>query len=713
MQNKFTHVVQKIRAHSTLLTLLTLAIVLFSIPLTVVVLQSNQDIRQEASKKKAISIPASKLGSRKYVPGKIKVRLKKNRNASIQATNTITDRIREKAKAKRIIRHEELDIDELDVDLGNEDNAVAELRKDPDVERADRVGAAYALAKPNDSDFSKQYNMELIKASEAWDTTEGDGNIIIAIVDSGIDENHPDLKEKIVAGSKVFHANVDDIADNGGHGTHVAGIAAAVTNNNKGVAGMCPKCKILNVKVLDPNNNTNPGKPAGDNTNIAKGIRYAIDQGAQVINMSFASEVDDPDIREAIEYGFDKGVIFIAGAGNNSSTQKLWPAAYGDKVIAVGAVDANDDKASFSNYGSYVDIAAPGDKIWSTYKDGEYAEMSGTSMASPHIAGLAGLLLSQGLSQSQVREKILNTADTAGKDNKYWQNGRVNAARAVGADDSDPNENEPEPCVTPKEEEDTNDIEENDSGNAPKNKTKEPKTQKTKGEASKKSGSLYERVSQNAQSLRNRFFGGGNSSGNSNAKGEKAARKEARKEAKADKKQAKGRTSVQADDTAEDPCEPEEEPTDEGSKGANKKKSDKEPRPTRAKSIDRTARREAKGKVVRPTRVKNRQIDNASGRDGNEKVITNPGSGGVTKIVERTCEPATVKTPGGVTTVPCDETKIQSVTVLEYNAIIDCFSDKQQPKACTPEKMAQADINNDGKVNQLDYNLFLSQIKQQ
>ncbi len=198
--------------------------------------------------------------------------------------------------------------------------------------------------------------------------------------------DHPDLAGKVIRGDHVD--NDWDPYDGNGHGTHTAGIAAAVTNNARGIAGMAPEATIYAVRVLDESG-------SGTLQNVANGIIHAADNGADVINLSLGSPNDSITLKEAVDYAWNKGVVVVAAAGNDGSAQPTYPAYYSD-AIAVAATDSDESKASFSNYGNWVDVAAPGVNIYSTYTDGGYASLSGTSMATPHVAGLAGLLDAQG-----------------------------------------------------------------------------------------------------------------------------------------------------------------------------------------------------------------------------------------------------------------------------------------------------------------------------
>lgn len=295
----------------------------------------------------------------------------------------------------------------------------------------------------NDSLYPNQWALPKI----SWDKLDATASAYnpatpsgrIAVVDTGVDYNHPDLSGKVDTGEDWDFVNNDgDAMDDNLHGTHVAGIAAANTNNGVGIAGVSINtAKILPVKVLNQNG-------SGYYSWVASGIIYAADRGATVINLSLGGNVKSTTLENAVNYAWSKGAVVVAAAGNSNNSSKTYPAAY-DKAMAVWASDQNDNKASFSSYGSWVDIGAPGVSILSTIpllkdtkddlQDGYYLG-SGTSMATPEVAGLAGLLFSQnqGWSNQQVRNKIESTADPVGGRLFTRGNlgkGRINVFKAV------------------------------------------------------------------------------------------------------------------------------------------------------------------------------------------------------------------------------------------------------------------------------------------
>ena len=288
---------------------------------------------------------------------------------------------------------------------------------------------------PNDLQFDNQYGLTKIRAPQAWDETLG-RRTDIAVVDTGIDPRHPDLESKVVKQRNfVGPTETASARDDNGHGTSVAGVAAAITDNNEGVAGSCPGCRLLVAKSLDATN-------SGTLEDVVEGITWAADNGAEVINLSLgAVGADAPALEDAVDYAAGKGVVLVAAAGNEGTNQPSYPAAYGS-VISVAATERNDRRVDFSNYGKTIDVAAPGVDIQTTdirgvegFDRGNYTTIEGTSFSSPFTAGVAGLLASQGRSRTEIRTRIERTAKDlgrAGEDNAYGH-GLVNAARAVGS----------------------------------------------------------------------------------------------------------------------------------------------------------------------------------------------------------------------------------------------------------------------------------------
>jgi thermitase len=297
-----------------------------------------------------------------------------------------------------------------------------DLRDEPDVEAADYNHIYKATSDPNDPRFGDQWGLKRTAFPGAWPDASGTG-ARIAVVDSGIDKDHPDLGSKVVA-QKNYVADGARMADRFDHGTHVAGIVAALTDNGRGVAGGCPDCKLLIARVLDARGDTTADR-------LVKGIDWSVDSKADVINLSLAGP-DNAAVKRAVNNARANGTVVVAAAGNLGTTKPLYPAAY-EKVIAVSATNESDGLASTSSHGNWVDLAAPGTNILSTDAGGGYKEESGTSEAAPFVSALAGLLASEGKTASEIRQRMQSTAvdlGAAGDDPKFGH-GRINANRAV------------------------------------------------------------------------------------------------------------------------------------------------------------------------------------------------------------------------------------------------------------------------------------------
>jgi thermitase len=297
-----------------------------------------------------------------------------------------------------------------------------ELEADPAVESAAYnylVRPAYA---PNDPKFKNQWGLRKTGFESAWDTTRGTGSKIV-LVDTGMATRHEDLRRKVTL-ARDFVNDDRTVRDLSGHGTHVAGIAAARMGNRRGVAGGCPDCELLVAKVFD-------GPGTGTVARIAEGIIWGADHGADVINLSVTHPSFSTIDKNAIDYAEDEGTVVVAAAGNGDTSDTTYPAAY-RSVIAVVATNQEDQRASFSNYGDWVDVAAPGVDVLSTVPDG-YSAWSGTSMATPHVSALAGLLAAEGYSPEEIKARILNNVVDLGREgpDPYYGSGRMSASRAV------------------------------------------------------------------------------------------------------------------------------------------------------------------------------------------------------------------------------------------------------------------------------------------
>jgi hypothetical protein len=278
---------------------------------------------------------------------------------------------------------------------------------------------------PNDPYYGSAWHLPKISAPSAWDSSQGDG-VTIAILDSGVDSGHPDLATKLVPGWN-FYNNNNSTSDVYGHGTKVAGAAAAAGNNSVGVASVAAQSKIMPLRITDLSG-------MGYWSMIAQGLVYAADQGARVANVSFLGLSDSSTVRNAAQYMKDKGGLVIVSGGNTGALQSY---AVTTSMIAVSATDGNDARTSWSSYGNYIALAAPGAGIWTTTWGGGYGAVSGTSFSSPVTAGVVALMMGAkpALPNTQIESLLYSTAvdlGTPGRD-PYYGYGRVNAAAAVQA----------------------------------------------------------------------------------------------------------------------------------------------------------------------------------------------------------------------------------------------------------------------------------------
>lgn len=328
---------------------------------------------------------------------------------------------------------------------------IGEYLKKPDVVYAEPNYLAYALWAPNDPYYSYQWHLDNpayggIQMEEAWELSTGAG-VTVAVIDTGIRKG-TDLANTCFVTGWDYVNNDSDPTDDNGHGTHVAGTIAQSTNNGVGVAGVAYESCLMPVKVLGATG-------VGTYANVALGIRYAADHGAKVINLSLGGSSPSTTLEGALVYAYGKGVAIVAAAGNDSSPTLSYPAAYDDYVIAVGATRYDETLSYYSNYGPSLDLVAPGgdtsvDQNGDGYGDGVlqqtfqkirsktswgYYFFQGTSMAAPHVSGVAALLISQGnaATPDEVRAALQETAEdkgALGRDDTYGY-GLVDAAAAL------------------------------------------------------------------------------------------------------------------------------------------------------------------------------------------------------------------------------------------------------------------------------------------
>lgn len=320
----------------------------------------------------------------------------------------------------------QLGVQRVTAPRGREIDHAARYTRNPNVQFAEPDYTAQAMETiPNDPWFTNwQSGFKAIQAPAAWDISTGSENVIIAIVDTGVDASHPDLVGRVMNGYD-FYCNDTDATDENHHGTHIAGIIGAVTNNGIGIAGITWKNPILPVKVYDAIG-TSP------HSIIAKGIIYATDRGAKVINLSLGGS-DSSTMKSAIDYAYNRGVVLAAATGNSGTLGISYPAAY-PNVIAVGASDGWDQRSYISNYGNELDVLAP-DVTTSTCLLGRYETLGGTSMSTAYISAVCGLVLSvnPSLKPADVMRIVRESADDiapAGWD-MYSGCGRLNAYKAL------------------------------------------------------------------------------------------------------------------------------------------------------------------------------------------------------------------------------------------------------------------------------------------
>jgi subtilisin family serine protease len=280
---------------------------------------------------------------------------------------------------------------------------------------------------PNDPLFASQWALERIGVRKAWEVTRGSSEVTIAVIDTGIDPAHPDLAGKLVPGWNAIGQDTNT-ADDHGHGTAVAGVIGAATNNAIGIAGVCPECRLMPIKALDASGE-------GTYADVIEAIVYAVDHGARVLNLSFGGYAYSQMLSDAIDYAYSKGAIILAAAGNEASSEPIYPAAYAN-VIAVSATDRYNALWPSSNTGSYIKLAAPGAGILTTGLGGQFTQVSGTSLSAAHVSGIAALIVSANpsLSNTYVEQVLCQTAEVAvnGQEPGFGR-GIVSGARSLEA----------------------------------------------------------------------------------------------------------------------------------------------------------------------------------------------------------------------------------------------------------------------------------------
>ncbi|WP_049893907.1 S8 family peptidase [Halogranum rubrum] len=307
------------------------------------------------------------------------------------------------------------------------------LKKFDRVKYVERNETLSSMLTPNDPQYGQQYAPQLVNADSAWDTTLGSSSVTIAVVDTGVQYDHPDLSGSYASNPGYDFADSDsdpypDAPSDEYHGTHVSGIAGGVTDNGTGTSGIS-NSTLINGRALDETGR-------GSTSDIADAVEWAADQGADVINLSLGGGGYTSTMKNAVTYATNQGSLVVAAAGNNGTGSVSYPAAYSE-CLAVSALDPDESLADYSQYGSEIELAAPGTNVLATTTEarGSYEQLSGTSMATPVVSGVAGLALAQwDLNNAELRDHLKATAVDVGLSSNQQGSGRVDAANAVGTE---------------------------------------------------------------------------------------------------------------------------------------------------------------------------------------------------------------------------------------------------------------------------------------
>ena len=313
------------------------------------------------------------------------------------------------------------------------ENFIDAVTKQEEVKYAEPNATFEALYTPNDPRYGDQYAPQQVSCEGAWDTTLGDPGVTVSVVDQGVQYDHANLEENMDGSVSDYGRDFADgdgdpypVNANENHGTHVGGIAAGGTDNGTGHAGISD-VSMLSARALDESG-------GGSLSDIADAITWSADQGAEVINLSLGGGGYTDTMKNAVSYAYDNGSLPVAAAGNDYGSSVSYPAAYSE-CLAVSALDQDESIANYSNYGSEIELCAPGTGVLSTVPFGSYERLSGTSMATPVVSGVAGLALSAwDLSVPDLRSHLKNTAVDIGLPEDQQGAGRVDANNAVNTE---------------------------------------------------------------------------------------------------------------------------------------------------------------------------------------------------------------------------------------------------------------------------------------
>ncbi len=357
-----------------------------------------------------------------YVPGRLLIGDRQGIDSAVQ------DRVIRLHGAVLRRRIPELAVSILDVPESSSDAIIASLERTGLFAYVERDHYAHTAAVPNDPSYGSQWYLPRIHSPQAWSISTGAPSVTIAVIDSGVDGNHPDLASKLLPGWS-FVKNNADTSDVLGHGTAVAGTVAAASNNNIGVAGVNWASRIMPLVVVDEDD-------FATYSDMAAAIQYAADHGVRIINMSVGGSSSSYTLQNAADYAWNKGAVIFAAAMNAGASAPYYPAAC-NHVVSISATDTADHLASFSNYGNWITLSAPGTSILTTMKGGGYGYWNGTSFSAPITAGVAALCLAvnPALTNTALVSILRQTADDLGDpgyDTSFgW--GRLNAYNAVSA----------------------------------------------------------------------------------------------------------------------------------------------------------------------------------------------------------------------------------------------------------------------------------------